>query len=309
MQKTVSKQVTLNGVGVHSGAETCLKIKPGAAGTGIVFVRTDVTDRKNVIPARYDRVVDTKLCTVIANNEKVSVGTIEHLMAGLRACDIDNAVIELDGPEVPIMDGSARPFMRAIDQAGFSYQDAPRKAIRVLKEVSYKEDDKIVTLKPGQGSSFDITIDFESSVIGLQRAQLDLFADDFETEASDARTFGFLHEVEYLQSQGLALGGSLDNAVVIDGERVLNREGLRYDNEFARHKLLDAVGDLYLAGLPIIGHCQGYKAGHAMNNGVLRQLFADPTAYEIVDLVEEDEELTGIIPVAILAAAENYATA
>lgn len=305
MQKTVSKPVMLNGVGVHSGAETCLKIKPGAAGTGIVFVRTDVTDRDNKIPARYDRVVDTKLCTVIANDAKVSVGTIEHLMAGLRSCDIDNAVIELDGPEVPIMDGSARPFIRAIDQAGICYQNAPRKAIRILKEVTFKDEDKIVSLKPGQGSSFDVTIDFDNSVIGLQRAQLDLFADDFETEASDARTFGFLHEVEYLQSQGLALGGSLDNAVVIDGERVLNAGGLRYENEFARHKLLDAVGDIYLAGLPIIGHFEGYKAGHAMNNGVLHQLFADPSAYEVVDLDDRDEELTGIVPVAIIAAAEN----
>ena len=309
VQKTVSKQATLSGVGVHSGAETVLKIKPGAAGSGIVFVRTDITDCDNVVPATYDRVTETTLCTVIENDAGVSVSTIEHLMAALRACDIDNAIIELDGPEVPIMDGSARPFMRVIDQVGVTYLDAPRQAIRVLKEVTYTEGDKFVTLRPSDSSVFDITIEFDNNVIGRQRAAIDMQADDFETYASDARTFGFLHEVEYLKSKGLARGGSLHNAVVIEGNRVLNPEGLRYDDEFARHKLLDAVGDLYLAGFPILGYCEGYKAGHAMNNGVLRTLFADPSNYEIVDMVEDDMFMPDVLPVAIYATQAQYATA
>ncbi|MAM34020.1 MAG: UDP-3-O-[3-hydroxymyristoyl] N-acetylglucosamine deacetylase [Micavibrio sp.] len=283
LQKTLAKEVALTGVGVHSGVETFLKILPAPANSGITFVRTDVTDRENTIKGLYSNVKETTLCTVIRNDAGVSVGTIEHIMAALRACDIDNAVVELDGPEIPIMDGSSRPFIRAIDSVGTQKLDQPRKAIKILKTVEFKDGDKVVTLMPGQGCSFDVTIDFDSKAIGKQRSVLDLTLQDFETEASDARTFGFLHEVEYLRSQGLALGGSLDNAVVIDGDRVLNSNGTRFDNEFSRHKLLDAVGDIYLAGLPIIGRYESYKAGHALNNQILHTLFADPTAYEIVD--------------------------
>ncbi|MGE4313817.1 MAG: UDP-3-O-acyl-N-acetylglucosamine deacetylase [Pseudobdellovibrionaceae bacterium] len=284
MQTTLAKDVVLTGVGVHRGADTYMRIRPAAADTGITFIRTDITTQANVIPVRPDAVVDTRLCTVIGNAAGVTVSTIEHLMAALRACDIDNAIVELDGPEVPILDGSSRPFIRAIDSVGVTRLSAPRTAIRILKTVTVKDGDKYVTLSPSETSSFEMTVAFDRAVIGRQTAYLDMMAEDFETEISEARTFGFLEEVEYLRSQGLAKGGSLDNAVVIDGDTIMNQEGLRFDNEFARHKLLDAVGDLYVAGMPILGHYEGYKGGHALNNQILRALLADKSAYEITTM-------------------------
>ncbi len=284
MQHTVAKNIPLTDIGLHSGVETTMTIKPAEADTGIVIVRSDVTDRDNVIPVRYDNVIDTRLCTVVGNDAGVTVGTVEHIMAALRACDIDNAILEMDGPEIPIYDGSSRPFMKAIDAAGVKALAAPRRAIRITKEVRVEDGDKWVVLKPGVGSSFDVTIDFENKSIGTQNAKLDLYTQDFESQMSDARTFGFLHEVNALRQQGLALGGSLENAVVIDGDKIMNPEGTRYDNEFARHKLLDAVGDIYLAGGVILGQYESFKAGHAMNNKALRALFAQPEAFEIVDL-------------------------
>ena len=289
MQHTVAKDIQLTDIGLHSGVETTMTLRPAESDTGIIIVRSDVSDRDNTIPVRYDHVVDTRLCTVVGNKDGVTVGTVEHIMAALRACDIDNAILELDGPEIPVFDGSSRPFIKAIDSVGIKALAAPRRAIRILKEVRFQEDDKWVVLKPGVGSHFDVTIDFENSTIGRQSASLDLYTQDFETEMSDARTFGFLHEVTALRQQGLALGGSLDNAVVIDGEKIMNPEGTRYDNEFARHKLLDAVGDIYLAGGILLGHYESYKAGHAMNNKALRALFAQPDAFEIVDLFIDRE--------------------
>jgi UDP-3-O-[3-hydroxymyristoyl] N-acetylglucosamine deacetylase len=289
MQHTVAKTIQLTDIGLHSGVETTMTIKPADADTGIVIVRNDVADRNNTIAVRWDHVVDTRLCTVVGNKDGVTVGTVEHIMAALRACDIDNAILELDGPEIPVFDGSSRPFIRAIDATGVKSSAAPRKGIRILKEVRYEEGDKWVVLKPGVGSTFDVTIDFDNKSIGRQSAKLDLYTQDFESQMSDARTFGFLHEVNALRQQGLALGGSLDNAVVIDGEKIMNPEGTRYDNEFARHKLLDAVGDIYLAGGPLLGAYQSFKAGHAMNNKALHALFADPTSYEIVDLFVDRE--------------------
>lgn len=284
MQTTLAKDVVLTGVGVHRGADTYMRIRPAAADTGITFVRTDITNQANVVPVRPETVVDTRLCTVIGNAAGVTVSTIEHLMAALRACDIDNAIVELDGPEVPILDGSSRPFMRAIDSVGVTKLSAPRMAVRILKTVTVKDGDKYVTLSPSETSSFEMTVSFDRAIIGRQSAYLDMIAEDFETEISEARTFGFLEEVEYLRSQGLAKGGSLENAVVIDGETIMNPEGLRYDNEFARHKLLDAVGDLYVIGTPILGHYEGFKGGHALNNQLLRALMADKTAYEMTPM-------------------------
>ncbi len=289
MQHTVTKDIQLTDIGLHSGVETTMTIKPAQADTGIVIVRDDVSDRDNTIPVRYDNVVDTRLCTVVGNKDGVTVGTVEHIMAALRACDIDNAIVELDGPEIPVFDGSSRPFIKAIDSVGIKALAAPRRAIRILKEVRVEEDDKWVSLKPGVGSTYDVTIDFDNKSIGQQHAKLDLYTEDFETEMSDARTFGFLHEVNALRQQGLALGGSLENAVVIDGEKIMNSEGTRYENEFARHKLLDAVGDIYLAGGVVLGAYESYKAGHAMNNKVLRALFADPEAFEVIDLFIDRE--------------------
>jgi UDP-3-O-[3-hydroxymyristoyl] N-acetylglucosamine deacetylase len=286
MQHTVKASITLTGVGVHTGAETHLTLSPAATNTGITFIRSDVTDRDNRIPARFDRVRDTRLCTVIANDAGVSVGTIEHVLAALAACAIDNVDITLDGPEVPILDGSAAPFVAAIAQTGRMAQTAPRRVLRILKDVMVQEDDKSVTLKPSVGMKFRVDIAFPHPMIGPQSYALDMLDGQFISDVADARTFGFVHEVNYLRQQGLALGGSLDNAIVLDQQAgtILNPEGLRYADEFARHKLLDAVGDLYLAGGAILGTYHGIKGGHAMNNKILRALFAQPDAYEWVDL-------------------------
>lgn len=286
MQHTLKTPVQLIGVGVHTGAETRLVIKPAAANAGLSFVRTDVTDRDNVIPARWDHVVDTRLCTVVGNKAGVTVGTVEHLMAALAACAIDNAVIELDGPEVPILDGSSVEFIIAIEAVGRKGQTAPRQAIKILRDVTVQDGDKTVTLKPSVGMRFRSDIMFNHPAIGHQSWSLDLLDGTFARDVANCRTFGFLHEVSYLRQQGLALGGSLENAIVLDQQAgtVLNPEGLRHKDEFARHKLLDAVGDLYLAGGPILGLYHGIKGGHAMNNNILRALFAEEGAYTMVDL-------------------------
>ena len=284
MQHTVQNIVTMSGVGLHSGAETVLKIKPAEASAGLSFVRVDVAGKNNVIPARWDHVVDTKLCTVVGNADGVTVGTIEHLMAGLAACGVDNAVIELDGPEVPIMDGSSAPFIEAILEAGLKVQTAPRRALKILKEVTVRDGDKVATLKPGVGSKYRIEIDFAHPSIGRQSATVDMFSGDFIDQISESRTFGFLHEVNALRAMGLALGGSLENAIVLDQDSIMNPEGLRSVDEFARHKVLDAVGDIYIAGGPIVGELEASKPGHNMNNLVLRELFSQPDAYTWVDL-------------------------
>ncbi len=303
MQHTVSHIVTLSGVGLHSGAETVLRICPAAASTGLRFVRVDVTGKDNVIPARWDCVVDTRLCTVVGNADGVTVGTIEHLMAALSACGVDNAVIELDGPEVPIMDGSSAPFIEAILDTGLKTQTAPRRAIQILKEVSVRDGDKVATLKPGIGSRYKIEIDFPHPEIGRQMAEVDMFSGDFIDQISESRTFGFLHEVNALRAMGLALGGSLDNAIVLDKDSIMNPEGLRSPNEFARHKVLDAVGDIYIAGGPIVGCFEASKPGHNMNNLVLRELFAHPEAWTYVDLYMDHVPDTALESAPVLAQA------
>lgn len=284
MQHTVLKPALLSGTGLHSGAETSLRICPAEAYEGITFIRIDVSDRNNVVPARWDTVVDTRLCTVIGNESGVTVGTIEHLMAALSACGIDNARIELDGPEVPIMDGSSSPFVKAIEKVGLKTQTAPRRAIKILKEVTLEDGDKKITLKPAIGSRFRAEIAFAHPSIGTQSYEVEMLSDQFVMEVARARTFGFVHEVNALRAQGLALGGSLDNAIVLDQTKVLNTDGLRYNDEFARHKVLDAVGDIYLAGGPIIGLYDASKPGHAMNNLILRKLFATQDAWAYMDL-------------------------
>lgn len=291
MQHTVSRPIELSGVGLHSGAETVLRILPAETGVGLVFRRVDVTDRDNMVPARWNAVVDTRLCTVVANKAGVSVGTIEHLMAALSACGVDNAVLELDAPEVPIMDGSAAPFVDAIQEAGLKTQTAPRRAIKILREVSVVDGDKIVTLKPGIGSRFQAGIDFSHPFIGQQSFAIELFSGDFESKISDARTFGFAHEAKALRAMGLALGGSMDNAIVLDEKTIMNPEGLRHHDEFARHKVLDAVGDIYIAGGPMIGHYEALKPGHNMNNRILHQLFSDAGNWEWVDLYMDASDM------------------
>lgn len=280
MQKTLQSEISITGTGLHSGADITLTLKPAPENTGIVFIRTDFEDHKNIIPARWDLVVDTQLCTVIANEFGAKVGTIEHVMSALAGCGIDNAILEINGEEAPIMDGSAAPFIAAIEKAGIQQQSAQKRSIRILKDVHVEKDGKHVTLSPSEITTYSGRIDFDHPEIGNQDYSVQLLNGNFRHEIADARTFGFLKEVEYLRSIGLARGGSLDNAIVLDTDKVLNEDGLRFENEFIRHKLLDAIGDLYLAGAPIQGQYHGIKAGHEMNNAILHALFADDSAWE-----------------------------
>ena len=277
-QHTLSGPAICAGVGVHSGQHVRLSIRPAPAGSGIVFVRTDL-DGDNHVKVSPEAVVQTKLCTVIGNDSGVTVGTIEHLMAALCALNIDNAIVELDGPEVPIMDGSALPFVQLLERAGRRRQDAERRYIEILDTVEVWDGDKFTRLSPADGFELAFEINFKNSLIGRQRVELTVTEDSFREELADCRTFGFLHEVEALRAMGLARGGSLENALVIDGERLLNPEGMRRPDEFVRHKALDAVGDLYVLGAPIIGRFEGVKGGHAMNNLVVRALMEQPNAW------------------------------
>lgn len=283
-QKTLENKITLQDVGLHSGRQITMHLIPAPADHGIVFVRTDLKDGENVIPALWDRVADTQLCTVIANAHGASVGTIEHLMSALRGCNIDNLRVEIDGAEVPAVDGSAMPFVNAIEEAGVKTQDTAKRYIRVLKEVSVEKDGKKVTLTPDEACVFAGEIQFDHEKIGYQRFETQLVNGNFKHDIAEARTFGFLHEAEYLRSKGLGLGGSLDNAIILDTEKVMNPKGLRFQNEFIRHKLLDAIGDLYLAGAPILGLYDGTKAGHEMNNKILHELFSDDSNWEYAEL-------------------------
>jgi len=278
-QTTLKGAIHCTGVGVHSGARVSMTLRPAPAGSGVSFVRTDVRGRDPVVPARWDAVADTRLCTVLANADGVSVGTVEHLMSALAGCGVDNCVVELDGPEVPIMDGSAAPFVFLIECAGVAEQASPRMALRVLKPVSVADGGRSASLAPADEPSFAMEIDFASAAVARQRYRVALRDDAFKREIARARTFGFLHEVEAMRKAGLARGGSLENAIVISGDRVLNEGGLRFADEFVRHKILDGIGDLYLAGGPIVGAFLGVKSGHALNNRLLHALFADPSAW------------------------------
>jgi len=290
-QKTLKTAISCSGVGLHSGKKISMTLKPAAIGTGITFIRTDAGEKNSVIPARYDTVVDTQLCTCIGNADGLTVGTIEHLMAAIAGMGVDNIEIDIDGPEVPVMDGSAAPFVFLIECAGIATQDAPRRAIKILETVSVEDNGITARFEPyDDGFAVSFEIDFENQLIGHQTIDLTLPIFDapangpFRTEISSARTFGFLEQVEQLNKMGLALGGSLENAVVIQGNKILNEEGLRFDDECVRHKAMDAVGDLYLAGAPIIGHFTGSKSGHAHSNLLLRALLSTPSAWTWVEL-------------------------
>lgn len=279
-QITLKTPVTAQGVGLHSGKVVTLTMNPAPAGHGIVFQRIDLEGAPK-IPALWDRVTDTRMCTLISDENGVSVGTIEHLMSALRAAHVDNVLIQLDGPEVPIMDGSAEPFDFLITCAGLQLQEAARKTLHIKKAIRVQDGDKWAEFTPGHVASYDFTAEFAHPVIGTQKHRLTLLNGNFISQISRARTFTFASEVEALRNMGLIKGGSLDNAIVLDSDKVLNETGLRFPDEFVRHKILDAVGDLYLAGLPIMGHYEGFKAGHGLNNQLLRALFADPDAYLI----------------------------
>jgi UDP-3-O-[3-hydroxymyristoyl] N-acetylglucosamine deacetylase len=278
-QRTLKASINCTGVGLHSGDKISMTMNPAPINTGVVFRRTDIKGAGAVIPARWDRVVDTRLCSVLGNEDGVTVGTVEHVMAALAGCGIDNVEIELNGGEVPIMDGSSEPFVFLIECAGIVEQDAPRRVIRVLKRVEVAYGSGHVAISPAETQIIDFEIDFDSSVVNRQEMSLKVVNGAFRKELSKARTFGFLHEVEALWEAGLAKGGSLDNAIVVSQDGIMNEDGLRYDDEFVRHKVLDAIGDLYLAGAPVIGRFEGVCSGHAANNKLLRTLLADESAW------------------------------
>jgi UDP-3-O-[3-hydroxymyristoyl] N-acetylglucosamine deacetylase len=286
-QHTLAGPAIFAGVGVHTGAHVRACMRPAPAGSGIVFVRTDLKDLDNRVPATGECVVKTQLGTVIGNADGVTVATIEHLMAAFAALGVDNAVVELDGPEVPIMDGSAEPFVQIIDRAGLRRQDAARGFIEILDVIEVVDGDKRASLSPADQFELAFEIAFENHSIGRQRVDLVVDEQSFREELADCRTFGFLAEVEALRAIGLARGGSLENCVVIDGGRVLNPEGLRRPDEFVRHKALDAVGDLYVLGAPIIGRFEGLYAGHGLNNALVRALLARPAAWRVRVLAED----------------------
>jgi UDP-3-O-[3-hydroxymyristoyl] N-acetylglucosamine deacetylase len=275
-QRTLASAATCRGIGLHSGRQVTMTLHPAAPGTGIRFRRSDAGAE---IAALWSNAIDATLCTVLSNREGIEVRTVEHLLAALAGVGIDNAVIELDGPEVPAMDGSAAPFVELVERAGCIVQDLPRRAIKVLKPVTVTNAGASVALLPDHGFSMSFEIDFDNPLIRCQDMAVAFDADTFKSELSRARSFCLLQEIDRMRAAGLAQGGSLDNAVVVSGERVLNADGLRYADEFVRHKLLDAYGDLYLAGGPIIGHFRGSRSGHGHTRMLLAALFADPFAW------------------------------
>ena len=280
-QTTLKSRVSLSGIGVHSGKSVSIHFSPADPDTGVVFVRGDDAGEVRALVAEIGA---TDLCTVLGDPSGVHVATVEHLLAALSALGIDNVLIEIDGDEVPILDGSAAMFVEAFDQAGVSQQGVKRRYIRIVKPVRIDSGASWAEFHPYDGTRYEVEIDFESPVIGRQFYAADITADLFRRELSRARTFGFMKDVERLWASGYALGSSLENTVVIgDDGRVVNMEGLRYSNEFVRHKMLDAMGDLALAGARFIGRYRSYRGGHKLNASALRRLLSDRSAFEIVE--------------------------
>ncbi|SMX33854.1 UDP-3-O-[3-hydroxymyristoyl] N-acetylglucosamine deacetylase [Actibacterium lipolyticum] len=262
-------------------------VRPASAEYGIWFRRTDVVGVDPLIPARWDAVTPSKLCTLLVNDAGVSVSTVEHVMAALAGCGIHNALIEIDGPEVPILDGSSAQFVSAFIARGLQQLDAPNRALEILKPVEFREGDAWARLTPAETLEIDFHIDFADQAIGVQDKQLNMANGAFVRELCDSRTFCRQSDVDAMRANGLALGGTLSNAVVVEGEKILSPGGLRHDDEAVRHKMLDALGDLALAGAPILGRYTGHRAGHAITNKLLRALFSQPDAYRMVTCDEQ----------------------
>ena len=296
-QRTLKSKVRAVGVGLHSGEKVTLSLRPAAVDTGIVFTRSDVEPPVHA-RAQPQSVIDTRLSTCIRVGAS-RISTIEHLMSAFAGLGIDNAHVDVSGPEVPILDGSAGPFVYLIQSAGIEEQRAPKRFIRIVRPVEVREGDKWARFEPYDGFRISFTIEYSHPVFasGQQSVCVDFAHTSYIEEVSRARTYGFMQDVEAMRSQGLGLGGSLDNAIVMDEHRVLNNDGLRYDNEFVKHKVLDAIGDLYLLGHPVIGAYSAHKSGHAVNNLLLHQLLAEPAAYEVVSFGR------GEVPPALLQAA------
>lgn len=293
-QRTLKNVIHATGIGLHSGDKVFLTLRPAPVNTGIVFCRVDLNPRVE-IPAWAENVTSTTLSTTLEHNG-ASVSTVEHLMSAMAGMGIDNAYVDLTAPEVPIMDGSAGPFVFLLQSAGIQEQLAPKQFVRVKRKVTVKEGDKEAVFLPFDGYKVTVSIDFDHPVfqMGQQSVSVDFSSANFVKEFSRARTFGFMRDIEFLRSKNLALGGSVDNAIVIDDFRILNENGLRYEDEFVRHKVLDAIGDLYLLGKSLIGEFRGYKCGHGLNNQLLRSLIAQPDAWEVVTY--EDQGVVSPIP-------------
>lgn len=283
-QTTLSNPIRLSGVGVHCGRRVNLDIIPAPAGYGVVFSRTDLEDAAVDISVAPSSVRLARLCTVIGTNDTATVSTVEHLLAALRGCGIDNARIELDGPEVPILDGSSLGFVEAIEKSGIDFLDVKRRAIRVLKPVEVTMGMARCGFLPYDGFKLDIEIEFANELIGVQQLDFEWSEEAFKQELSPARTFGFLEHAEVLHAQGFALGASLENTVVISGQEILNQEGLRFPDEFVRHKTLDAIGDLAIAGAQFFGAYYSYRGGHQANFTALSALLQDDTAWDTIEL-------------------------
>lgn len=291
LQTTISNCVEFQGVGLHSGASVSLKILPAPADHGIVFERIDVEGKDNTIAATWKNTEVSRLCTMLRNAHGVSVSTIEHVMAALVGCGIHNAVLQIDGPELPILDGSAQPFASKILSAGVNPLPSPLKVLRVLKEVEYRSGMAVAKLVPSSKPWMTFDIDFKEQAIGKQSKSLCLSNGSFVRELCASRTFCRFSDVEAMREQGLALGGNLKNAVVVNGSDVLSPGGLRHEDEAVRHKMLDAVGDLGLAGMPILGHYIGHRAGHAVTAGLIKTLFNTSDAFEIVPCTREMHDM------------------
>ena len=291
-QRTLKNSIKATGVGLHSGEKVYLTLRPAAENTGIIFRRVDL-DEPVDIPARAENVGDTTLSTTL-EKDGVKISTVEHLLSAMAGMGIDNAYVDLSASEVPIMDGSAGPFVFLLQSAGIVEQSAAKRFIRIKRDVVVEEGDKWVRFEPYEGFKVSFVIDFEHPAIQgrPQYSEMDFSSTSFVREVSRARTFGFMNQIEQLRANNLALGGSLNNAIVMDEYRILNEDGLRYEDEFVKHKILDAIGDLYLLGSSLIGAFSGHKAGHSLNNKILRKLLADKSAWE--EVIFEDEKLAPI---------------
>ncbi len=302
-QRTLRGPVSCAGIGLHTGTPVSMRFLPARADSGVVLVRTDLRDKPAIL-AHARNVVDTSALATTLGEKGIRIQTVEHVLAAFAGMGIDNARVELDGPEVPIMDGSAAAFIDMIREAGVRVQDKPKSFLIIKKPVRVDDGDKHASFAPGRGLSIDCTIDFKHPLICDQAVSLKFSDATFVREVSRARTFGFLRDVERLQALGLAKGGSLDNAIVVDDFSILNPEGLRFPDEFARHKVLDALGDISLLGLSVVGHLSSYKSGHALNHALVKKLLADVSAYSVVrarsaELAEDlafDELEDGLTP-------------
>jgi UDP-3-O-[3-hydroxymyristoyl] N-acetylglucosamine deacetylase len=293
VQRTLKTCIPYVGTGLHSGCRVGMLVRPAEVNTGVRFIRNDVASGRGIVPALWHHVVDTRLGTIVGNEFGVYVSTIEHLMAALHGCGIDNAIVELDGPEVPILDGSAEPFVAMIDRAGVVEQEAKRWAMLVQETVEVHDGDKVVRLEPCPVPRITAEIDFPETAVGSQRLSVVMTESVFKRDLARARTFGFADQIEDLYERELALGGSHHNAILVDGDTVVNEEGLRFHDEFVRHKVLDIVGDLALAGVPVIGHFYGHKPGHALNQALLRKFVSNEQAWSYV-MLDEYEDVPGL---------------